>query len=278
MFLFTFPYQELFKIGKLPVNTYGLCIGLGVLAAMLFLSFASKKLQLPADFEDYVETTGLCAIVFALFTSIVFQNFWNYLESPGAFRWDWKNMTFQGGLIGGVGLFLILYFAYGRKKHGAHLLELLPIAACCILVAHGFGRLGCFFGGGCCYGKNFGQTRMPFTVYYRPGNGPDAVWLYPTQLFEAAFLFLGFIVLAVLTVKRKFRHSMEVYMIGYGIFRFLIEFIRDDDRGKFILGLSPAQWQSIIMIIGGIVLLIILRKKYNDKAKILPASNEENAK
>jgi phosphatidylglycerol:prolipoprotein diacylglycerol transferase len=58
---------------------------------------------------------------------------------------------------------------------------------------------------------------------------------------------------------------MTVYLIGYGIWRFLIEFVRGDieERGKFIPGLTPSQFWAILMVIGGIAFFFIYR--YFDK-------------
>ena len=53
-----------------------------------------------------------------------------------------------------------------------------------------------------------------------------------------------FAVCSYLLLKKQFRHNMTVYLIGYGIFRFLIEFIRGDDRGKLFGLLSPSQFWS----------------------------------
>jgi prolipoprotein diacylglyceryltransferase len=59
---------------------------------------------------------------------------------------------------------------------------------------------------------------------------------------------------------------MNIYLIVYGILRFLIEFVRGDDRGSFIPGLTPSQFWAIIMIVMGILFMFIMPiiiKKYN---------------
>ena len=55
---------------------------------------------------------------------------------------------------------------------------------------------------------------------------------------------------------------MSLYLIGYGVWRIIIELFRTDDRGAVVLGLYPSQWQSIIFIALGAVLIgIYLYKK-----------------
>ena len=68
---------------------------------------------------------------------------------------------------------------------------------------------------------------------------------------------------------------MSLYLILYGLFRFFIEFIRGDERGGFIPGLSPSQFWSLIMIVGGIVLFFAVTPffKKREQEKLL----EQNA-
>lgn len=49
---------------------------------------------------------------------------------------------------------------------------------------------------------------------------------------------------------------MQIYLIAYGIWRFVIEFFRDDYRGATFLGLYPSQWTSIIFILMGVAMFV----------------------
>jgi phosphatidylglycerol:prolipoprotein diacylglycerol transferase len=84
--------------------------------------------------------------------------------------------------------------------------------------------------------------------------------VHPTQLYEAAFLFVLFALFSYLLLKKKYKYNMPLYLILYGIFRFLVEFIRGDDRGNIIGIFSPSQFWSVLMIIGGVVLYVVLYK------------------
>ena len=72
---------------------------------------------------------------------------------------------------------------------------------------------------------------------------------------------------------------MSVYLICYGIFRFCIEFLRDDSRGALVGGISPSQFWSIIMVVAGVGLIFLvewLYKKYpQEKQKIKEEIKEE---
>ena len=130
------------------------------------------------------------------------------------------------------------------------LIDIMSLVPCCVLVAHAFGRLGCFFAG-CCYGK---ETDSPLGVQFPHLPNP----VHPTQLYEAAFLFVIFIVMLILLFRYNFRHNMSVYLISYGIFRFLIEFVRGDHRGELVAAISPSQFWSIPMVLLGVGLIFLL--------------------
>ena len=159
-------------------------------------------------------------------------------------------MTFYGGLVGGIAVFLIGYVLVIRRKYpdSDFINDIMVIAPAGIAVAHAFGRIGCFMAG-CCYGI---ETDSPLGVRF-PGMEHN---VYPTQLFEAISLFLLFGLLYYLAFYKRTKHTLSVYLIGYGVWRFLIEFIRGDDRGAYMLGLSPSQWFSIVAVAIGIGLII----------------------
>ena len=137
-----------------------------------------------------------------------------------------------------------------------------------IVLAHAFGRIGCLFAG-CCYGK---ITDMWYGIQmYEHGVLEKRI---PTQLIEAIYLFLLFTLLQYILIKRNNRKTPAIYMIMYGIFRFFIEFLRDDNRGS--LGssiLSPSQLISIVLVVAGTILLVLYYTKFKKKEEIV--ANEE---
>ena len=102
----------------------------------------------------------------------------------------------------------------------------------------------------------------------------------PVQLFEAIFLFVLAAAVIVLYLKNK-PFEMPIYLIGYGVWRFIIEFYRTDDRGtSFIPGLSPSQTTAIFLVAGGIAIValgLFLRKKYGKDIFLSPAGKQDTA-
>ncbi len=249
---------------------YGLMIAVGILACFGLLFWYGKKKKIEEKFIDFVFYLSLAAIALGFGSAALFQATYSYIENPeGGFNFD-SGITFIGGLIGGAATFLILYFIF-RKRFQARLIDVLSFLPCCILIAHAFGRVGCFFAG-CCYGK---PTDSFLGVQF-PGMGHK---VHPTQLYEAAFLFALCAICFLLVWKKNFKHNMSLYLIAYGIFRFLIEFLRDDDRGQLLGSISPSQFWSIGMVILGVALYFLLNIAYKKRAEELAAiAQAENTK
>lgn len=267
--------NPIIKLGSIEIYMYGVCIAVGILCAIIVLRLFGKKLKVDKKYLDFVEIDGYVAIALGFFFSAVFQGLYNYIEDPSQGFSLKGGITFLGGLLGGAATFFLIYLLFAKKYNGKFR-DIISIVPCCILIAHGFGRIGCFCAG-CCYG-----TQVPEGKWYSwvGMNFPDVVGkVYPTQLFEAIFLFIWFGVLAFLCLKKNYRHNFSLYLIGYGIWRFLIEFIRGDERGSFIGPISPSQFWSIIMVLGGVGLIFftnyVLFKDYTVKEVEAPIVNEE---
>ncbi len=252
------------------INLYGVMTAIGILACFGVLFIYAKKLKYDTRFTDFIFYTAVISIAIGYFFAALFQAFYNYLEDPEAgFRLG-SGITFLGGLIGGAGTFLIIYFIFKKRAHGS-IVNLLSLAPCCIVIAHAFGRLGCLFAG-CCHGNPLGQEPVFGGIYMKGTVDGFAKWGYyvPIQLYEALFLFALFAIMTVLLLKFKFQHNLSVYLISYGIFRFVNEFFRGDQRGNLFGSPSPSQFWSIVMIIIGVGLIffmhfILKRNKSNEQ-------------
>ncbi len=241
------------------IDTYSVMMILGVAACFGYIELFYRKKGLSKKVMYAIEINACASVIAGIVCAILTQNLYNFIELGSEYTWTWA-MTFYGGLIGGVGCFLLIYFLIQKKKYGSFLRTTLKIVPACVTIAHGFGRIGCFLAG-CCYGK---ETDAWYGVLF-PGMEHKVM---PTNLFEAIFLILFSLVLLFLAMKWETDYSLAIYGIGYGIFRFLIEYLRGDHRGSFIPGISPSQFWSIIAIIAGIgylIYLIVTKTKFNQK-------------
>src|SRR4029079_15959401 len=142
--------------------------------------------------------------------------------------------------------------------------------ACAPRIAVGifFGRLGCFFAGGCCGKLTTVPWGVKFTELGHEITGvPIDVPLHPTQLYESFSMLIVFFFLLRLHRHRRFSGQVILfYALLYSIIRFAIEFVRDDPRGDILgltsmTGLSTSQMISLIVGIAAAILLFIRRKR-----------------
>ena len=248
---------------ELSVYWYGVMIAIGILCCFsLFLIYA-KYTKFEERFTDFCFYTIICSIACGFGSAALFQAFYNYLANPSAgFRFS-GGLTFIGGLIGGVGFYLIIYSIF-RTKFNDRLPKLLPILGPCVTVAHGFGRIGCFIAG-CCYGK---PTNCDYGCYF-----DTAVKVHPTQIYEASFLLILCAVLTFIAFKYTEKkngvafneYNVAIYLIAYGTFRFINEFFRGDSRGKLFGAIPPSQFWAVVMVLLGIGYIFAIKNRLFDK-------------
>ncbi len=184
-------------------------------------------------------------------------------------------ITWLGGVIGAVPFMIFAFHKFVPKAKG-NALNYFSLFIPGLVIGHAFGRMGCFFAG-CCYG---GVTDSIFGVVFPegslaaeqyPSGDGTSLPVWPTQLFEACFEFALFLVMMIFRKKLK-KYNIEIYCIAYGIFRFLIEFLRGDDRGATGMALTPSQIMSIILLIGAVCLILfrngVILKKLNAKCAV----------
>ena len=254
--------NPIFTVFGKGVYLYGICMALGIIACFAFLYFTMWKKKFNEASTDMILFIGIFGTGFGIFSAMLFQSVYNYIDNPSA-GFQFGSMTFIGGLIGGVASFLAVYNLYIfvvrprtkikwlKPELNATLTDALPFIPIGITIAHAFGRLGCLFAG-CCYGlKTDAWYGMYCAKSYNEYTGVVSMGdkVIPTQLFEMLFLILLGTVMAILYFKYKFNYNFALYAIAYGIWRFIIEFARGDLRGEFIgTALSPSQIWSLVMV------------------------------
>ena len=267
-----YPYNI---IQGIQFNMYDLLLCVGIIVCLITFDRLAEKYPLRYKMQTFVFILAGAAIILGLGSAVLFQAFYNFGES-GEFVIDANTgMTFYGGLIGGAASFIAIYFIAGRfvfpdKYHVRSFFAMSNCAVPSILVAHGFGRLGCLMAG-CCHGS---VTEAWYGIYMHTEAYGYAKCV-PTQLYEAIFLFIMF-ALMVLRVKKKKSYNLPIYMMGYGAWRFFIEFFRSDDRGELLTdALSPSQIIACLMILGGVALMLFQRYYENRHKDEILADAEE---
>ncbi len=240
-------------IPGLNIYMYGVMIAIGILACFGVLFYYSKKKNFDSNFIDFVFYNGVVAIGLGFLMAQVMHTYYIYRATG---EWDFPTgFSFLGGLMGGAISFIVGYFIF-RKRLKHSIIELFPLASICILIAHAFGRLGCLCAG-CCHGELLGREYVFGGIYMLGKEG----WGYyvPTQLYEALFLFIMFAIFSIRYLKYNDKNLLSYYLFGYGLFRFIIEFVRRDNDGKFVGTMTPSQFWSLVMIVLGIALFFLMK-------------------
>ena len=253
-------YPQLFGF----IETYTVMMIVGIFAALgLFEWYFRGYLKENGGKVYYLEMSLILSIGIGIVGAYLTQNLYDFIQDPSHYSWSWS-LTFYGGLIFGVGTFFVIFFAWARKHYPEGLEKIFWIAPSAIALAHGFGRIGCFLEG-CCYG-------LPTEEWFGVQFHTTSTKVIPTNLFEAIFLFALFGVLLFLAIKKRTPYGVSIYMIAYGLWRFFIEFARGDYRGSFIPGLTPSQFWSILLVLGGVAYLLFRALYWN---KRVPAAADE---
>lgn len=238
-------------LGPLAIRWYGLMYLVGF--ALIWVAGRYRIARNPGgvwsrkDLDDALFYGILGTILGGRLGYVLFYKLTDYLQEPWRIFYVWEGgMSFHGGFLG-VTLAMV-WFARSRKQDWLAVTDFIaPLTP----LALGAGRLG-----------NFINAEL----WGRPANVPwamvfpnvDQVPRHPSQLYE--FALEGVVLFAILwwfSMKPRPRGAVSaLFLIGYGTFRFLVEFTREPDSflGLLALGLSMGQWLSAPMIAAGLAM------------------------
>ncbi|MGL5439490.1 MAG: prolipoprotein diacylglyceryl transferase [Filifactoraceae bacterium] len=224
----------------LGIPAYSFFVGLGIIVGLLYYFLTLKK-------EGSV-SEGAVKIVFSgIIFGIIGSKVPLLLEGQSLIEVLYGK-SIIGGLLGGMFGVIAVKKVLGIK------LKLGNVIAPSVAIGMAIGRLGCFFNG-CCYG-----VVAPWGF-----NFGDGFLRLPNQLFESVFHITAFILLVYFKNKVKTPGILfKTYLLGYFIFRFLIEFIRENP--VVFCGLTIYQ---LICLLGLIYITIILWKVKKNERKQL---------
>lgn len=236
---------DIFSIGPITIHGYGLMIGIGVLCCIFMGMKRAKKNGLSEDAVIDIAIFGLIAGFLGAKLLYVIVEWKQFIKAPLSVLGS-EGFVVYGGITAGV-LAAILYCRIKKLVF----LEYFDLCSASIALAQGFGRVGCFLAG-CCYGR---ETASSFGVIFPEGSlAPAGVKLIPTQLLSSAGDFaIMFILLWHYHHRKKVGDTGFLYMLLYGLGRFFIEFLRNDNRGEVGI-FSTSQFISLFIIAGAVLL------------------------
>lgn len=255
-----------FSAGPITIYWYGLAYMVGALIVAVLMYRTQKRWHLDLTFDDLM--TVVVSVVFGLLIGgrlfyVLFYSNGYFFEHPleiifGTNGQGISGMSFHGGLVGGIvgGLIACRTLKLSPWTIADLAFIGVPLALC-------LGRCANFVNGEL-WGK---PTDLPWGVVF--GGSAGEMPRHPSQLYEA-FLegIVLFVILYAMSRRKKLPPQgtfMGVFILGYGIVRFLVEFVRvPDAQLGYLFGdwLTMGQLLSLPLIIAGAV-IIALALRFN---------------
>ena len=237
-----------FSIGPLAVRWYGLMYLAGFAAAWWLGLRRIAKGMAPvtrAQFDDLLFLAVLGVILGGRLGYVLFYKPGYYAAHPLEIFAVWQGgMSFHGGLLGVMGA-----MALAARRHRVDYLRLMDFVAPLCPLGLAAGRMGNFING-----ELWGRvTDVPWGMVFRgAGDAPR----HPSQLYQFALEGVTlFVILYWFSSKPRPRGLVSaLFLIGYGVLRFIAEFAREPDAflGYLALGMTMGQWLCVPMIALGI--------------------------
>jgi phosphatidylglycerol:prolipoprotein diacylglycerol transferase len=254
-------FPVLFSIGPFTLHTYGIFVATGIVAGVLVtIRIGRSRGIMPQNILDMSFIIIFSGIIGSRLLYIL-MNLSYYGSNPLDMPKLWQGgLVFSGGLLAG----LIALIWHARQKD-YNLLLLGDIWSPGVAIGQGIGRIGCFMAG-CCYGK---PTTVAWGVIFTDPRSLARlnIPLHPTQVYSSLSGFVIFIILMILTAKKKFEGQVLLwFLILHSASRLLVERFRGDDRG-LIPGTdwSVTQFSTVFILIGAVIMLLIMKTRQEKK-------------
>ena len=289
-------HPVLFEVGDLPVYSYGVMLGTSLVVAWYVVMWLGTRKE--GLSRDVMATTFIITAITAIVCSRVLYILTNPEEFADPSRWlafRSGGLVAYGGFLGG----LLGSWLYLRRRDDATLLGWADVTAPTLGLGLGFTRIGCYL-----FGCDFGaplEDGAPTWLRdwgtfprWEGGDGAPA-WshhvatyghspmtdyslpVHPTQLYESAFGFGLAAVAFLVWQRRRFRGQVILVVAAlYGVWRFFIEYVRDDPERGFYFGFSTSQLISLALVpVVGLIYQQLAKRHALQEAA--PAPNEPEA-
>ena len=241
------------QLGPLAVRWYGLMYLVGFALVWWFgrlrIRANPQGVWALKDLDDALFYGILGTILGGRFGYVLFYKFGDYLAAPWKIFYVWEGgMSFHGGFLGVV--LALWWFAKSRRQDWLRITDFIAPLVPLGLAA---GRLGNFINA-----ELWGRpAALPWATVF---PNVDSVPRHPSQLYE--FALEGVVLFALLwwfSAQPRPRGAVSaLFLIGYGAFRFGVEYTREPDGflGLLALGWSMGQWLSAPMVVAGVAMLV----------------------
>ena len=256
------------------------------------LAFVAAYFVLEAEIKrGKLNLDAYSVVAYVAIAGILGAKLWHIIDTPidrptldllfsvRVLAWFRGGFAWFGGFVAGIVTLLLL-----ARSYRVNWLTMLDVASPAVAVGYAVGRIGCLISGDGDYGRptNWSwpwgmafpnglvpttQTCVNWKDAAHPNGWPPTCNVYPTPIYE--FL-AGMLIFWYLWRRgaRAVRHPLAPgvitgeFLVLFGIERFLIEFIRINP--PVLWGMSNAQIAALLTAIAGVILLIVVRRRFRD--------------
>ena len=245
------------SLGPVHIHWYGISY---LVAFVLFAWLAGRRVQKPwfvdagwtrRDVEDVLFFGVLGVVLGGRIGYALFYKPADYLADPFEILRVWRGgMSFHGGLLGVIAAMAL----YGWRR-GRSFLAVTDLIAPCVPTGLASGRIGNFINGEL-WGRA-ADPSLPWAMVF-PQSG-STLARHPSQLYQ--FALEGLLLFALLwwygARRRATGQVSGLFLLGYGVMRFVVEYFREPDGflGLLALNLSMGQWLCVPMMLAGAALM-----------------------
>ncbi len=242
------------EIIGISIKTFGVAFALGFLSCGLVVARRLRELGKPVDWAYEITFA-------ALIGGIVGARAYYLIEKAGSLHgsllgniFSGSGLVWYGGAIGGA----IGVIAWMRWRNALEL-RMLDMCATALTLGYAIGRIGCQISGDGDYGM---RSTLPSSMAYPHGTvpTPPGVTVLPTPVYETFTMCLLAYFLWWLRDRVRPGVIFALYLLGSGLERFLIEFIRRNE--EVVIGLTQPQLESLVAMAAGAVLLWLMARRH----------------
>ncbi len=260
--ILTLPYPNIdpvfLRVGPLQLRWYGLMYMLSFVIGYFVLRRLAKFRKLDMSNDDLYDLLFyliLGVMIGGRLGYVIFYDLGSYIRDPLSILAIWQGgMSFHGGFIGVI--FGTVWIS--RKKHW-NFWEVADLVSVAVAIGLGLGRIVNFING-----ELFGRpSNVPWAMVFPEGG---AVARHPSQLYEAFLEGLVLFLVLRWLYRKDFYHGTVFWCLVafYGVFRFLVEFVREPDAQiGFDLGpFTRGQILTFPMLVVGTAMMITYARRH----------------
>jgi phosphatidylglycerol---prolipoprotein diacylglyceryl transferase len=249
--------QPEIELGPLTLQTFGICFGIGFLAAGALVARRLRELSKPVDWAYEIVFAALIGGLVGARVDYLLQHWDKASDDLLGNIFSGTGLVWFGGAVGGAAGVLLW-----ARWRGWLTLQMLDAAALPLALGYAIGRIGCQLSGDGDYGV---ASDLPWAMAYPEGTVPTTEEVHPTPVYETVTMGIGALVLWHLRDRVAPGMLFGLYLILAGGERFLVEFVRRND--SVVAGLTQPQLISLVLL--GLGAAIVMARR--DAPRVVPA-------